>query len=273
MPLKIIHPALIGSKEVPLRPSQLFRLLECPMQALVSISDEARASGMAADTGSMVHGFAKAFHECKDESIVKRQQEAVKGIAELKVNFPFADEEKAIGIFSRYSEDPRNFMADVVVNELPIEFQLEPWIDDPTGELIYIQGTCDQIRKKDGNLFLWDIKTGRQTAWSLIHQATIQVAAYYLGAVKQYPNLKIGGLIRTVGYDGKAISPDGVFCPMPFVESDAIGIMDGVRMGVSRMRQKQVHIAPGLHCNYCPAYGVTSCKPKLDSLKREWASL
>lgn len=268
IPLKLIDMTLIGSKEHPLRPSQLFRLLECPMQALISISSDANATSIAADTGSVVHGIAKAFHECKDPSFMKRQEEAVKGIAELKLKFPFANEEKAFGIAESYMRDPRNFNADVLVNELPIEFQLDAWETDPTGEKIFVQGTCDQIRKLNGELYLWDIKTGKQTAWSIIHQAGIQVAAYYIGAVRQYPKLKIGGIIRTEGYSSGSISPDTVFCPMPFTEKDVHDLMIGVRIAVANMRRQMLYIAPGLHCNYCPAGGVPACKPRFDSIKR-----
>jgi hypothetical protein len=85
---------------------------------------------------------------------------------------------------------------------------------------VVIRGTLDQIRREGGRLVVCDLKTGKGTGLSMIHDYAYQQAAYVLAArASGFPEAEPGYIIRCYGYrerSAKLPSPDGVYWWLPF---------------------------------------------------------
>ena len=249
---------MIGTKDNPLRASGLYRILQCPGRVVF----DDREAGSAAQTGSLVHLGVVEFHKTKSLE---------KALAAMKLNagdFPLADFSEATLHLTPYTKDPRNIEAEIVLFEEEVTLRLNQDLDDPYGP-IFIRGHLDQLRRgADGKLYVWDIKTGKKNSgWEMLHIATLQLAAYTIGAcelVNQpvYP----GGIISTYGYRRRGTppaeeKPGGVFFTCPWSLSDASTLLQPLVRRVMEVRKGEVHLIPGEHCSGC--IGIDQCLPKL----------
>lgn len=221
-------------------------------------------SGQAADTGSAMHRAAQAMH--KKESIAA----SLKAMQEDKAKYPLADLNDAAAMFLNYASDPRNSTADFVCVEQAIAFDIAPAKDDPTQAPIKVIGTLDQVRRKDGKLFLWDIKTSKKDGPTLLSNHIFQAAAYCIGAsILLNAPVHPGGLILPRKYKAGAVATSPAFWHFAWSFDDIEQILEPIRHKVSLIRRGLVTHMPNEGCNWCPGRSPDLCLPKLRRTLRE----
>lgn len=243
-----------GAVRAPLHASGLDSLVRCPwnivMEYLFGRNDE---SGPAADTGSACHAAVAAWH-----LLGKDAAAAVEAMALKAGKFPLADLDEAAALFLLYANDKRNREADVVAVEREISFLLPACSEDPTGEAVHVIGQLDQVRRVNGKLLVYDIKTSKRPGRELMDAHQYQVAAYCLGASWLFGEpVGPGALICPRRYPGEA------YFPYQWTFDDARFVLWGVRRIVAAVRAGEVWNLGGMHCRYCPAGSTDNCVPKL----------
>jgi hypothetical protein len=255
----------------PLRASALSELVKCHWrETLLSLDLVTDTSNAAADTGSAAHAAVFAWHNGRGLT------DAINVMRSRLGEFPLADLVDAERFFRDYAADPRNQNVDVVLSEAYGDVEISPSSIDPTGKPIRISGHPDQVRRENGGLYLYDLKTGnRLDGWEMIHEHSLQFAAYCLISSKLLgQRVNPGSVIRVRGYRARDRkkddpAPPGVFWPMPWDVEDVDLLLDSVRDAVARVRRGELYPSPGSQCRYCPAGGLQECLP---ALKRYLAS-
>lgn len=237
-----------GTREYPLRPSSLHKLVKCPMSVLIPfffVNDGEGRPG--AQTGSLVHAGVEAFHRADGSAIAARE-----AMAEAVATFPEGDRDKAARWLDAYVADPTNQSAAVVCNEQKVELDFEG---------MFVRGTLDQVRRNDdGTLVVWDLKTGTSLqADDVVAEYQFQQAAYVLAA-RQTLNLPVGpgGIIFAAGYD----KPRGRrFLPMGVRVEDCEQLMREVVREVQHIRSGGRAYRPAAdHCKWCDYKPYPQCK-------------
>lgn len=246
---------LIGTDARPIRASSLPKLLECPGSVILTeefwkmnLSDD-DGSGPAAQTGSLIHAGADAFHKHESE---KAGLEALEASAP---GFPLADRTRAEKHYRAYVSDPKNKNAKVVQCEQKVRIEIPPSPLDPTGMPVIIRGTLDQIRQdSDGYKTVWDIKTGATYygVRALNHYVAQQAAYTLAGGEDVFP----GGLICTEGYFKK---PPKVFFKYTCTKVDMMYIMEQVADIVARARMGRIWRNSGDSCERCVHKSFEKC--------------
>jgi hypothetical protein len=260
---------LFGSKQAPLRCSGLDGLNRCPMKhVLTYLGEAADAPGEAAETGSVAHAAIAAYHRAPDH------REGVEaGLAAIRDacldRFRRASPEDAARHFADYAADPRHSAAEVVAIERAVRLVLPPAESDPTGREVVIEGTLDQVRRHEGRLLVFDVKTGATPGWQMLHDHLFQVVAYAAAATAGLGEpVEPGYLIRTQGYRKKGIrpadAPEGVFWPFGLTPDHCRVYLDQVRELVGQVRAGAVRFGPGPHCTYCPLGGIWGCTARAE---------
>lgn len=251
-----------GTAKYPLRPSGMRILLTCNWRsAYVFFFGEDGESGEAADTGSAMHAAAAAMHKGNDTATCLKMMVAGQN------DYPRADLQDAANLFLVYSSDPRNRNSEVVLVEEPIEFTIEAAPNDPTGERIAVIGHVDQVRKADGRLRGYDIKTSKKDPISILHNTTFQMAAYCMGAaIKLGQRVDPGAIIMPRRYTND-VARSPVFYHFPWTFDDIEQIMLGVRTAVANVRAGHLFHVPNQDCFWCPLKSPDVCLPKLQQLK------
>lgn len=256
------NPADFGTERAPIRMSSLPRLATCTMREfLMYMGDLLDESGAAADTGSMVHGMVAAWHTSGFDA-----SRAAQEVAALQKQFPLADPEIAASHFAGYANDPRNRVHLFGRPERPVRLNLDMGEGQ---EPLCLVGTLDQIREHDdGNLYVWDVKTGRPSGLQMLDMYALQISGYALAATTEIGRPVLpGGFIRTVGYleQGrvKSVSPEKVFYEIPWTLKDCELLLDTIRRAVRQIRAGEADFAPGDACKFCPARGFQNCLPLL----------
>lgn len=220
--------------------------------------------GSAAQTGSLVHEGAAAFHRAAASmGLDARTEEGRAAIEAARQKFPEGSHEKAQAIFAAYARDPANAEADVIWVEQQVKLELPPAPIDPTGLPVVIVGTLDQIRRdsRTGKLSLWDIKTGSaHDGWSSLLHYEVQQATYLLaGRATLAPDLEPGGLIWTPGYEKKHATR---LFPYQHTVEDAELLVAAVVWTVALIRAGQPIFRPGLDtCRWCRFKSPKDCLP------------
>lgn len=289
-------PPILASKDAPVRCSKMASVVKCSMRIylLMSFPDcEDTDGGPAAQIGSLTHEGVAEFHRFRGP-ILKRKKAAWDAIKAHAGRFPLADPTEVRLHLTPYMEDPRNINAEIWVHPMPqgtgkrtklvdtlmveqkVQFTLPPHPCDVTQELIYVEGTLDQIRNVNGLPIIHDYKTGKKTGWEMIHDYAIQIAGYCYGARQLgIKSCQPGPIIRGMGYrtkevqELKILSPDGVFFHNPFRWEDVELILENVRMHIGLLRSGQVQFGPGPHCTYCEFGGLSGCLQKWKDLQQE----
>lgn len=215
--------------------------------------------GPAADTGSAMHKAIAMLHKGSTvaESLVIMQER----IAE----YPLADLQDAAAMFLRYSVDPRNTNAEIVLIEEPVKFQIAPAPEDPTGEPIEVEGTLDQVRREHGKLRLWDPKSSKKDPMQLMFNHMYQLAGYCIGAsFKLGETVHPGGLILTRMYE-KNKNPHW---QVAWTFDDIEQILDPLRHVVALIRSGRPYHVPNENCTYCPQRSPDLCIHPLKVLRR-----
>lgn len=237
-----MDPSLFGTREMPLRPSSLGKLMKCPMSVLLPYFEDG-GGNEGAQTGSVVHAAVEAFHNGRSV------EEAT---AAALATFPKAVEEKARGWIAAYVADPANKSAVVTAVELQVTLEYRG---------VFIRGTLDQIRQtEDGVGLVWDLKTGASLApGDCVAEYQFQQAGYVLAAREtlQLP-IAPGGIIYAAGYDKKL---GRRHLPMGVTVADCIELMDEVVREVEYVRAGGRPYRPTAdHCKYCPLAEFPKCK-------------
>lgn len=210
-------------------------------------------SNEAADTGSATHEAVHTWHQTKD---------AAAAIDSMRVNlnrYPRADLNEAAAMFLHYSQDQRNIEARVEASERKISFGIEAAPDDPTGRPIIIVGTLDQVRRVDGVLKLYDVKTSKKPGWVLMQSHMWQIMAYCVGATRVLGEpVHPGALIRPRAYPSQA----GVYFNYAISLADCLAAMDGFRYMVSAIRAGRPLPSPGEWCEWCHLKTFDECVPR-----------
>lgn len=243
--------AKFGTPGFELRPSRLGKMLVCPWRvALVTMGDEDKA-GAAADTGSATHKAVAIWHRGGDHAA------AVRGMGEARAEYPLADLQTAAALFLAYAADPRSASPELALLEQQLSWTIPAAEDDPTGAPIAMLGTPDQVRRENGALRLWDLKTSSRMPAEVLWDSTLQAAAYCLGAEQAL---------------GEPVHPGGVIMPkrspmyIPFVwgRDDVLRILQPVRDVVALVRRGKVwHNPTGDGCKWCHTGGPDDCLPRL----------
>lgn len=249
-----------GSEDSPIRCSQIPRLLQCPLRQVMLYLNESDGSvGQAADTGSAVHRAIHAWHDGANET------EAIEIMRKELAKYPQANLDTAAEMFSWYADDTRNSEADLFASETRCEFTLPCSERDETKSPIYVQGTFDQIREEQGELAIWDVKTGVPSGTDMVVDHALQIAAYAIGATAHFKRVvQPGGIIRIRDYETK--SRKKVFWPMGFRLEHCAVMLDSVREIVAMIRSGNVFPIVNHGCFMCEFRNVTNCIDRLIQL-------
>jgi hypothetical protein len=109
-----------------------------------------------------------------------------------------------------------------------------------------------------------DYKTGKTSAFEMMHSYIYQQAAYMeLARQNGYP-VDEAYIIRGYKYRERGAnlpSPPEAFVAMPFLPKDIPLILDRVKLEVARVRSGDLQFGPGAMCSWCPARGISNCIP------------
>lgn len=274
---------MIGDSQNPVRCSRLASIAKCSgrIWMLEYLDSDDSEGGEAAQTGSLVHAGVAAFHK-EGGRLDARQKAAWQAIADNRAKFPLSDETEVRLFLTPYINDPRNINAEFarfpkghkyegqLAIEQQVDFTLTPHELDPTQSLIHVQGTYDQVRVNAfGVPQVHDLKCGKPSAFQMIHDYAVQIAAYTHGAKSVWPNVQPGKIIRAYGYRARGVvgnSPEGVFISMPFTDKDIDILLDNIRLHIALLRMGDIQLNPGPHCCYCEHGGLSNCVPRLRAI-------
>jgi hypothetical protein len=251
--------ALIGTEGCALRASSLPELMRCPwtwVAKMFAIAED--SAGAAADTGSAVHHAAAVWHDTKDVAAA---------VSSMKANlnkFPFANVESAAEQFFLYSKDPRN-SGPIILCEKEVRLSLPAHETDKTQAPILIVGHLDQVRRVNGRLAVYDIKTGSPEGPEMLANHAYQLAAYQLAAAVLCGEIVPGAwVIRTKDYLKK--KPGPVFWQAPWSHRQLGVFTDAIRRRVAAIRNGDIDAIPGESCRWCPFGNVGACTERLIEL-------
>ncbi len=241
-----------ATPEFPLRASRLEKFLSCNWRVVLLTFGAEDKAGEAADTGSAVHAACGTWHKTGENAAA-----AVEAMRTRLSEYPRADLPQAAALFLAYAADPRNIGVDLVLNEQEVTFQIRPAKEDPTGAPITIVGTTDQVRRTNGVLSVWDIKTSKKMPHEVLWSTCVQAAAYCEGAEK-----KLGEPVHPGGIIMPRRSP--MHIPFTFTRDDVARILDPVRHHVALVRRGIVsHVPEDSRCKWCHTGGPDVCLPQL----------
>ncbi len=179
--------------------------------------------------------------------------------------FPLADLDVLGEHFQHYVADPRNQAEEIVLSEAKIHLDLGPHPSDPTGLPIYIDGTLDQVRRiEDGTLIACDIKTGsRLYGGDMLHEHCAQLVCYQLAASQLLgEHVRGARIIRTADYPKGQVHHDAWWR-----YRDLAGLIAGIPIVVSLVRQGITWETPGEWCRWCPLGGHAYCSQILSDFR------
>ncbi len=247
----------------PLRPSGMSIMLVCPWRAaMLHMYDYAEdGSRAAADTGSAMHMAAAEMHRGKELA------ECIKSMGVGLPKYPAADLSDAADMFLKYASDPRNRGVEAVLVEQAVAFSIEAAPEDHTQARIEVTGTLDQVRRTNGRLVAWDIKTSKKDPTDILHAATFQMAAYCVGAaIHLNEPVQPGGIIMPRQYR-KDVATSPVFYHFPWRFQDIEHILLAIRHQVAAIRAGRIWHNPSPDCRWCHMRTPDLCLPPLIELR------
>lgn len=275
MPLPVLSEAhLIATDQYPLRASALPKINDCPasvflQQAFWIETDDDAPGGEAAQTGNLMHSGAADYHRMKmnDPNVTEdaRREAGLRALEAARDRFPAGDVKRAKKHLEAYIADPKNSEAKVVRCEERLKCRLPPAPFDPTFQPVVIRGTVDQLRLVDGELQVYDIKTGKGFyGYKALDHYMTQQAAYVVAAKQtwgdQYPGVPVepGGLICTEGYVSSTASQ--VFWFHKWSYDDIPLILQNVVNQVAMARMQRLGFTPSTDaCRWCEHKNFSNC--------------
>lgn len=209
-----------------------------------------------ANTGSVVHAAVEVFHR-EAGTIDHRIGKGGEALDRALATFPEANERRARNWYAAYAADPKNQSAIVRWLEEPVRLDFDG---------VVIVGTLDQVREDDGELSVWDLKTGTALETEdAVAEYQFQQAGYVLAARQTLdPRIVPGGIIHAAGYD----KPRGRRFPeMGLTVEDCEDLMREVVERVRDVRSgRRVFVPTADHCRFCPHKRYPRCKAKARGL-------
>lgn len=250
-----------ASPKYPLHCSSLPYLLRCPARlAMIHALQMESEGGEAAHTGTGTHLGAHLWHEGKTLAQALKEVKSA-----LPRDFPKADYKIIEKYLKAYTSDPRNAPEAVIQSEWKMTFSIPAHPLDPTKKVISLVGTCDQIRRTPRGYEIWDIKTGSDDGYTMLHEFTTQLCAYARGAQSGLDMpVYVGGIIRVRGYfNRERIKPEneprGVFFNSPMDQDTCDLHLNRIRYIVAGIRRGEALFGAGKLCDNCPHGGVGMC--------------
>jgi RecB family exonuclease len=233
--------------------------MQAALRHMETVEDEA---GEAAATGSAAHAGIAAYHTAASHK--EGVEAGLAAIRDCLEKFPGADLKDAVRHLSDYVADTRNSTAEIIAVERRVRLILPPADGDPTGRDVVIDGVIDQVRRHEGQLMVFDVKTGGKPGWQMLHDYLFQISAYALAATTELGEPILPGvLLRTQGYRRRGINPadapDGVYWPFNVTLDRARLYLEQIRDAVAQIRAGVVRFGPSLACSYCPFGGIWGC--------------
>lgn len=241
-----------ATSEFPLRASRLEKFLACNWRVVMLTFGDNDPAGEAADTGSAVHAAVDTWHKTGLDAAA-----AVEAMRARLSEYPKADLPTAAQLFLAYTADLRNIGAEIVQGECEVPFEIAASPQDPTGAPIVIIGHVDQVRRENGLLRVWDIKTSKKAPHEVLWGACIQAAAYCKGSEQL-----LGELVHPGGVIMPRRSP--MHIPFTWTRDDVDRILDPIRHHVALVRAGHVaHVPEADRCKWCHSGGPDVCLPRL----------
>jgi len=243
----------LATEENPMRISSVPTFMQCPGFHICRLAeiDEAR---QAATNGTAVGRAVELWHKGDTpEAAVDR------AIGES----PLADQGKVATWFEGYRLDPKNNGQDPVYGEVVPDLQEEEVRIDFDG--CFFVGHIDQVREKDGKLYLWDLKASSFGGSQLICSYAMQLCMYTLACTKTF-NREVapGGIIRMTSYGPR--SKVDVFYPAQWTYEVCEQMAGETVQAIKDVRRGKIIKRPGSQCSYCPGGGIGSCQQVIDNL-------
>lgn len=252
MPRKLVD---FGTDACPIHASAVQSIIRCSLRAMLHfLLQPDDQPGQAADTGSAVHAAVHAWHNNGKDAAA-----SIEAMRLASGRYATADLADAADLFLRYAADPRNQGAEIVASERKLRFELEPAPEDPTGKTVVVVGTVDQVRRINGELRIWDLKSSKKPGWHLIMQHVYQLAAYSVGATKALGEpVHPGGVIRVRSY------PQTAFYPVSLDLKHALELMNSLRHVVAAVRSGNPIASPHEYCEWCVMRTIDACVPLME---------
>lgn len=246
----------IGTKENPVRMSATPMWVKCPWFAIfrAELPDDV---GLAAHIGTAADRAIKLIHDGVDV------EEAIKiALGES----PTVDDEMIRPMVEGYADDMPLFdrgYGEYKSKYADAELHLEY-------EGVHFVGHPDQVREKDGVLYLWDMKASRFGGNQLTFDYVVQLAVYTEAIRQQFGvNCQVGGIIRLSDY--KSRQPGPVFYQLELNDSMRHRLLHVVCKNIRRVQRGILpDPVPGPQCGYCVGEGPHKCEElMLDLVSRK----
>lgn len=251
-----------ASEQRPIRVSSIPSMMRCSARSVILFANlSTDVSGEPAASGSAFHCLVEAWHNSNFNGAQARRVEESR-----RHEWPLAKASKVEDAFVGYSGDERNRIQ-LLASEIEVKFTIDPSPDDPTGDLIYLIGHLDQLRRDDrGQPVVWDMKLSKSGGADLINSYAYQLMLYAMGATKHLGReVRVGGIIRCSTYltaaAKKVTEPEGVFFPLTLNDEVTEHMVKDVAATVAAIRRGQVASRPGDYCGYCPVGHISRCVP------------
>lgn len=249
-----------ASASCPLRISQIPKFMRCSMSLLFDVDESER--GVASQTGTALHALVEQYHRSNDLTKVLGL------INDYKSKFPSANLDECERMLTAYANDRRNNEGNVITIEEEIGIEIET----PKGPNIVLTGHIDQIRRIDGRLCVWDIKTSKLSGSQILFDYAYQLALYAFAATHFYGEpVGVGGVILPRKYLEKKNqgleSPDEVFFHSTLSNSDIETMVYLVFEKIQRFRELSFDLMPSVFCDWCGAKTPVVCLNKYRAIK------
>lgn len=251
------------------RISSIPSLGTCPGFAVLRASGADDGGSKAADTGSAVGRVIQLWHQ-GGEGAGALEEAMQRAVREAPEAFPQADLDEARTWALMYAADPRNrgvVLPDSCEQEVRLALPAAP--EDPTGAPVEFVGHMDQVRRVQGQLRVWDLKSGKGGGLELLYTHAWQLAAYALAATEAYNQPVLpGGVIRLRGYTAKTSPPEAnAHFDAPWSLEACRTMLATAVQHVAWLRLGLIHLQPGIHCQWCPGGGPANCGERIDRVR------
>lgn len=243
----------LASKESPMRISSIPTFMQCP-GFMVCREAEIAEDRQAATNGTTVGRAVELWHKGAEEQAALQQ---------AGDENPTADLAKVKIWYDGYRMDPRNCGLDPAYGEVLPDLQemtVAVQVED-----CYFVGHVDQIRRRDGKLYLWDLKASSFGGNVLLGNYALQLCFYCVASSYTLcEDVHPGGIVRMTSYSPR--STVDVFYPAAWTLADSKQFVDETVQAIRDVRRGKMIRRPGSQCSYCPGGGPGSCKATIDNV-------
>ena len=238
---------------VPKRISALNNM-SCPSLAALRTLDTERTHSMKANSGSAVGRVIQLWIEGSfvEEALLtaKREGEA----------YPKADWDLVAKWARAYVADARNHPGGRHGETDPAKCEAEVKLNIGCHPFV---GHIDQVRRLDGRLWVWDLKSGAGQGVDMVSDYAWQQAAYAVACTETWgEEVGFGGIIRLRGYFPRAkVEPSeaSVFFEAYWDTAKCRQVLSDPQFLLDMLGRGEYLQLPGRHCRWCPAPSYPHC--------------